>query len=799
MEQVKQAVDSVTEGVKNVALGKQAPDGKKGGGRKDKKAAKESAAGAGGAATLSELKPRPDFIDKRLALFEELKKKQDEDNAKKPREQIMITMPDGSVKPGTAWETSPKDIAEGISKSLYKRACIAKVHVEGEEPLLWDLERPFEKSCKLEILDFNSPEGKQVFWHSSAHALGEASERCYGCLLSRGPPTEDGFFYDMAIPNNATVQATDWAPIESLFMKIAKEKQKFERLVMSKEDLLKMFENNEFKKHYIEHSVPDGTSSTVYRNGPFIDFCRGPHIPDTGRIEAFAIMRNSATYFLGDAKNSSLQRIVGISFPDKKLMAEHKKMLEEAAKRDHRRLGKDQELFFFHPFSPGSAFWQPHGMRVYDALVDYIKEEYWNRDYDMVKSPNVFSQELFETSGHWQHYREDMFHWKEEQEVTPENEGQPVKELGLKPMNCPGHALMFGERDRSYRELPLRYAENGVLHRNEASGALSGLTRVRRFEQDDSHIFCREDQIKAEMDDLFDFLGKFYGILGLTFKLGLSTRNPEKYMGSIEVWDRAEAMLEESLVAFAARQNISWEKNPEDAAFYGPKIDIAVLDCLKRSWQCATIQLDFLQPQNFSLEYATGESVEQIKAEHEAAEAKAKEAAAEAEEAAKAGKRHVKPLAPGYARPVMIHKAICGSYERFIAILMEHFAGKWPFWLSPRQILIIPVGKGFYEYGQELRAIFRKHKMYVDVDLSGEVLKKKIRTGQLAQYNFIFVVGDEEVKGRMVNVRYRDDPSTQDRGTPVPLDEAIAKLSQLKADRGMYNPFQVAQPPAEAK
>lgn len=464
----------------------------------------------------------------------------------------------------------------------------------------------------------------------------------------------------MALPNSGSVQASDWSGIEGLVSKIAKEKQKFERLEMSKEDLLKMFEQNEFKQHYIQHNVPDGTRSTVYRNGPFIDFCRGPHIPDTGRIEAFAIQRNSATYFLGDAKNTSLQRIVGISFPDKKLLAEHKRMIEEAMKRDHRKVGRDQELFFFHPYSPGSAFWQPHGMRVYDAVVDYLKEEYWNRDYELVKSPNVYLQGLFETSGHWQHYQEDMFHWhQEDDEPQLQEDGKPKlkTEFGLKPMNCPGHALMFRERDRSYRELPLRYAEFGVLHRNEASGALSGLTRVRRFEQDDAHIFCKEEDIGAEFDDLFDFLQKFYGILGLTFRLKLSTRNPEKFMGSIETWDRAENMLKDSLNKFSKDCGIEWELNEGDGAFYGPKIDVAVLDCLKRSWQCATLQLDFMQPQNFSLEYQTGESSEQVHAE---AEEKAKNKPAVETKSDTTGALTQKPVSPGCARPVMIHRAMAG-------------------------------------------------------------------------------------------------------------------------------------------
>lgn len=415
-------------------------------------------------------------------------------------------------------------------------------------------------------------------------------------------------------------------------------------------------------------------------------------------------------------------------------MAAHKKFLEEAAKRDHRRIGKDQELFFFDPLSPGSAFWLPHGTRVYNKLVEFIKEQYWKRDFQEVITPNLFNSELWKQSGHWQHYKDDMFLVQADK-----------TDFGLKPMNCPGHCILFGNRERSHRELPLRIADFGVLHRNEASGALSGLTRVRRFCQDDAHIFCRVDQIQSEIDGVFDFLKEFYGLLGMTFKLHLSTR-PEGFMGEIETWDKAEAALKESLDNFQKETGQAWAENPGDGAFYGPKIDIKVVDSLNREWQCATAQLDFVQPENFSLEYMTAEGVSAgdkeekpkvaaptpVTAEADAAVGDPKGAVAEPKRSVK------KPLTPGCARPVIIHRAMAGSIERFTAILCEHFGGKWPFWLSPRQIMVIPVGKGFNDYAEEVRKTFKGKMMYADCDITGETLAKKTRRAQLAQYNFIF-------------------------------------------------------------
>jgi threonyl-tRNA synthetase len=664
MDAAKQAVDAVTEGVKNVTVGKDKPAAKAPkadkGAKKEKKS-KGAAAPSGEAVGALEMNPPPDFLKTRLDMFDSLKKKYDEELAKKPREQITITMPDGSIKTGTSYETTAGDIAKGISNSLYKRAVVARL--DGDPNKLWDLDRPLEQSCKLELLTFDDDQGKQVFWHSSAHILGEACERRFGCSLCIGPPIDDGFYYEMALPEGAAVQSSDWQPLEQIVGGIVKEKQKFERLEMTKEELLEMFRYNKYKQYIISTKIPDGTSTTVYRNGPLIDLCRGPHVPDTGRVEAFSIMKNSASYWLGSQENESLQRVYGVSFPDKKKMAEHKKFLEEAAKRDHRKLGREQELFMFHDLSPGSAFFLPHGTRIYNTLMEYIREQYHKRDYQEVMTPNIFNAELWKISGHWEYYKDDMF------VVDLDKE-----KFGLKPMNCPAHFLMFAHAPRVYNQLPWRVADFGVLHRNEASGALSGLTRVRRFQQDDAHIFCRLDQVKAEILDLFDFLSEMYGLFGFTFKVALSTR-PDKFMGKIETWDTAEGMLKEALDMFSAGAGgVPWELNEGDGAFYGPKIDIRIMDCLHREWQCATIQLDFMGPENFGLEYVTSEARPAHKDEEEKApkvveDAKKQEDAVEDGKEVKPKARVIKPVSAGCARPVVIHRAMAGSIERFMGML----------------------------------------------------------------------------------------------------------------------------------
>ncbi|KAI9105759.1 hypothetical protein DFS34DRAFT_27701 [Phlyctochytrium arcticum] len=670
-----------------------------------------------------ELEPKPEYLQYRMDMFDKLKKEYDDDVAQKPREPITVTLPDGKQLLGTSWETSPLDIAKGISKSLSEKVVIAKV--DGQ---LWDLPRPLEKSCQMQLLTFEDHEGQQVYWHSSAHVLGEACELHYGCHLCLGPPIEEGFYYEMGM--EGAVNAADYPALETLAKKAINEKQPFERLVIKKETLLEMFKHNKYKQHFINDKVPDNTSTTVYRCGPLIDLCVGPHIPHTGRIKAFAVMKNSSSYFLADAKNDSLQRVYGISFPDNKQMTEYKKFLEEAARRDHRKIGTKQELFFFDDLSPGSCFFLPAGARIYNKLMELQRGEYRKRGFHEVITPNMYNTKLWETSGHWQNYSEDMFVLDVEKE-----------RWALKPMNCPGHCVMFRHRERSYRELPLRLADFGVLHRNEASGALSGLTRVRRFQQDDAHIFCTLEQLGAEIDGCLEFLQHIYGILGFEFHLKLSTR-PEKYLGEIETWNNAEKILEAALVRFGKK----WELNPGDGAFYGPKIDIVMTDALRRKHQCATMQLDFQLPQRFELQYRSKDMT--------------------------------------YERPVMIHRAILGSVERFIAILTENFEGKWPFWLSPKQILVIPVVPKYNDYAQKVTDRLFAAGFEAECDASESTLKKKIALADLARWNFIFVVGEEEEKAGTVNARNRDDDERGGKqGVVMDLEEIIKKLTVLMENK----------------
>ncbi|QGA16411.1 hypothetical protein EYB26_004078 [Talaromyces marneffei] len=696
----------------------------------------------------------PEILIERNKLFEELWQEHLKELAEKPRSDITITLDIGDGKPSTiigkSWESTPGAFLKDIPKEISTNIVIAKI----DDKELWDLNRPLEKDCKVSYLPFDHPEGRDVFWHSSAHCLGEACELEFGCLLSHGPPTPQGFFYDMAIPNGRAVLPSDWAPLDKKAAQIFKERQSFDRLEVTKENLKKMFAYSKYKLHYINNLV-EGEKSTVYRCGTLVDLCRGPHIQNTNKIKTFKIMQNSSAYFLGDQSNDSLQRIRGVAFPDKNGMKEHLKFLEEAEKRNHQKIGKEQELFFFDDVSPGCPFLLPNGTKIFNALQKLLRSEYRKRGYQEVQTPNMYDVSIWKTSGHWAHYSDDMFKLDVEK-----------REWALKPMNCPGHFMLFGHRERSYRELPLRIADFGVLHRNEASGALSGLTRVRKFQQDDTHIFCTAEQISSEIEGLFDFLKSIYGLFGFTFKLKLSTR-PEKYMGELEAWNYAEDQLRQALNKFMGDD---WEINEGDGAFYGPKIDITIADALKREFQCATIQLDYQAPINFKLEYITNE----------------KQASADPK-ANNDGAEKAKETNVNRARPVVIHRAIIGSFERFLGILIEHFAGKWPFWISPRQILIVPVMPALNDYAKELQQILLADKLNVDVDVSGNTLQKKIRTGQLAQYNFIFVVGAQERDSRSVNIRNRDDPASHAKGELISLEEARVKLRALRKERRLSN------------
>ncbi|KAF8751960.1 hypothetical protein HU200_012020 [Digitaria exilis] len=635
---------------------------------------------------------------KRIRMFEEIQTKQALERLNIGGEVIKVTLPDGAVKEGKKWITTPMDIAKEISSGLAASCLIAQV-----DETLWDMGRPLEADCKLQLFKFDSNEGRDTFWHSSAHILGESLERAYGCKLCIGPCTTrgEGFYYD-AYYNDLTLNEEHFGIIESQAQKAVAEKQPFERIEVSRAEALEMFAENQFKVEII-NELPEDKTITVYRCGPLVDLCRGPHIPNTSFVKAFACLKASSSYWRGKADRESLQRVYGISFPDSKRLKEYKHLLEEAKKRDHRILGQAQELFFFHPLSPGSCFFLPHGARIYNKLMDFLRQQYRDRGYQEVLSPNIYNMQLWETSGHAANYKENMFLFEIEKQ-----------EFGLKPMNCPGHCLMFDNRVRSYRELPLRMADFGVLHRNELSGALTGLTRVRRFQQDDAHIFCRENQIKDEVKGVLDFINYVYEIFGFKYELELSTR-PEKYLGDIETWNKAEQQLTEALNEFGK----PWQINEGDGAFYGPKIDIGVFDALKRKFQCATLQLDFQLPLRFKLTYS-------------------------AEDEAK------------IERPVMIHRAILGSVERMFAILLEHYNGKWPLWLSPRQVIVCSVSSGSVEYAKQVLARLHEAGFHVDIDISDRTIQKKVREAQVAQFNYILVVGAQEAETGNVCVRVRD-------------------------------------------
>ncbi|XP_054160190.1 threonine--tRNA ligase 1, cytoplasmic-like [Oppia nitens] len=699
---------------------------------------------------LKELSPQPDFIDKRIQLWDKYKQRYLKELSEKTNEKIKVTVKDkngdikeveilnikeksGEVRQENvlSWKTSPIDVAKQVGpKSWTDSLVIAKVN-----GVLWDLERPLESNSNIELLTFNDDEGRQVFWHSSAHMLGEAVERLYGCHLCYGPPIENGYYYDafMCGTGAAESEANDlnaismshFNTIESVMKTITNESQPFERLELTKDELIEMFSYNKFKVRILKDKIKE-ERTTVYRCGTLIDLCRGPHVRHTGNVKAFKVTKSSSAYWEGKAEAESLQRVYGISFPDQKQLKEWQKFQEEAAKRDHRKLGREQGLYFFHELSPGSCFFTPKGAHIYNTLLDLIRSEYRKRGFQEVISPNVYNFKLWHISGHGDHYADNMFLFDVDKE-----------KFGLKPMNCPGHCLIFDSEVRSWRELPLRLADFGVLHRNELSGALSGLTRVRRFQQDDAHIFCTVDQISQEIKGALDFLKYIYSIFGFTFDLCLSTR-PESFLGEIEVWNSAEDALAKAL----DEAELKWKLNPGDGAFYGPKIDITINDALRRPFQCATIQLDFQLPLRFNLNYNAEDGIKK--------------------------------------KPVIIHRAILGSIERFIAIITENFAGKWPFWISPRQAIVLPIGSSHNEYAETVRKQLFSAGFQVDSELDpGQTINKKVRNAQLAQYNFILVVGDKEMGNNSVNVRTRDNKQHGE----CSLDQLIVKFNKFKESK----------------
>lgn len=723
----------------------------------------------------------PEFLTARAKIFDELFAKQQERLKEMPKESILIKVGDKEVE-GTSFVTTPFQVAKDIiDKDALKSILVAKVtytkqshsadEVVGaeddhedeiqleENAKLWDLSRPLEGSCTLSFHTFNDQEGKTVFWHSSAHILGSCLENLYGGHLCIGPPLKTGFYYDVYVGDNPLADS-NYNEIEQEAKKIAKAKLPFQRLVLSKEEALEMFHNNPFKVQLISNKVKDGQKTTVYRCGNLIDLCLGPHVPKTELVKAFKVTQNGSSYWLGNKLNDSLQRVYAVTFPSEeelKLFIEKENDLKQ---RDHRKVGSIQKLFMNHEWAPGCAFFYPHGAHVYNKLNELIRHEYRMRGFSEVISPNMYNLRLWKTSGHYKCYMDNIF------TVKVEGHGH-----GLKPMNCPGHCLMFDSMARSYKELPIRFADFGVLHRNELSGALHGLTRVRRFQQDDAHIFCRFDQIEEEIENCLDFLSYVYGVLGFDYELHLSTK-PEKAIGDPLVWEQAEKALEDAL----NKHGLKWKLNPGDGAFYGPKIDIKLKDVFGRLIQCATIQLDFQLPIRFNLQYCTADNHAQTKvAEKELGEDHY--LADELDQDEFTWKEQ--PVKAGYERPVIIHRAILGSFERLISILIEQSGGKWDFWISPRQIKIVSIKSEHVEYAKKIEATLKHLGYTVENDYSGSTIQKKVKVFLEEKFNYLIIVGKKEMDENKISVRTREN-------VEIPLikfDDFLVKLSKQQVKK----------------
>ncbi|HIH24905.1 TPA: threonine--tRNA ligase [Candidatus Woesearchaeota archaeon] len=609
---------------------------------------------------------------------------------------ILITFPDESTQKYEAGVT-PLEIAQKISEGLARMCIAAQVNDK-----VVDTSTPIVENAKLKLLTPREAAGVDVLRHSCAHLLAHAVKRLYPqALPTIGPVIENGFYYDF---DNLDITDDILPKLEEEMKKLAKEKLVVSRIEhASPAQAKEQYKDNQYKLEIITKNEEGGGVSS-YNQGDFTDLCRGPHVPNTGFLEAFKLTKTARAYWRGDAANKQLTRIYGLCFAKKAELEAHIKMLEEAEKRDHRKIGRELDLIMFHEYSPGAPFFLPKGAIIYRELVAFIQEEYRKRGYQEVVTPLLYDKTLWETSGHWEHYRENMF--------ILESEG---KQFGLKPMNCPSHCLIFKNSTRSYRDLPLRIADFAPLHRNELSGTLSGLTRVRKFSQDDAHIFCTPEQLEEELRDCIDFVKHVYhDVFRMEFTLELSTR-PEKFLGDIAVWNKAEA----TLAAVLDSLEIPYKINPGDGAFYGPKIDIHLKDAIGRSFQCATVQVDFQLPLRFELAYEGADNT-----------------------------KHA---------PVMVHRAILGSLERFFAVMVEHFAGKFPLWLSPEQVRVLPIADRHNAYAALVVKTLRDAGLRADIDDRALTTNKKVREAELSRVNYILVVGDKEVEAQTVNVRTRDN------------------------------------------
>ncbi len=610
---------------------------------------------------------------------------------------IKVTLPDGSIR---EYEQGVKvfDVTKDISEGLARVALGAVVNDD-----IRGMQETIEDDSTFRVVKFDDAEGKKIFWHTSAHIMALAVQRLFPDVkFAIGPAIDNGFYYDFDTDHRFTPE--DLEKVEDEMSKIVKEGYNLERYEMPKDEALKYFsEKGEvYKVDLIENLPPDEVIS-FYKLGDFTDLCAGPHLYDVKKVKAIKLMSIAGAYWRGDEKNKMLQRIYGTTYEKKKDLEEYLNRLEEAKKRDHRKLGKELNLFSIHEEGPGFPFFHPKGMVLRNLLESYWRDEHNKAGYDEIKTPLILNEELWHQSGHWDHYKENMYFTNIDDE-----------DYAIKPMNCPGSILVYKSDMYSYRDLPLRWAELGLVHRHELSGALHGLMRVRSFTQDDAHLFVLPSQIKEELIGVINLADKMYRTFGFKYHVELSTR-PENSMGSEEQWELATNGLIEAL----NEKEIDYRVNEGDGAFYGPKIDFQLEDAIGRTWQCGTIQLDFQMPEKFDISYIDKDNEKK--------------------------------------RPVMLHRTIYGSMERFMGILIEHYAGKFPVWLAPSQVTILPISDKFNDYAYELLAELKGKGIRAEIDARAEKIGFKIREAQLNRLPYMLVVGEKEVEGRLVSVRKRDD------------------------------------------
>lgn len=635
-----------------------------------------------------------------------------------------VVLPDGSIKEFDR-QVTVLDVAESISSGLARAACAGTI--DGKEV---DIRTEVPDGATVSILTFDDEYGRHAYRHSGSHLLAQAVKRLYpDAKLAIGPAIDDGFYYDIDYPTPFTEE--DLAAIEKEMKKIVKENLPIEHFTMPREDAIEYFRQADepYKVELIE-DLPDDAVISFYKQGEFTDLCAGPHVEKTGRLKAFKLTSLAGAYWRGSEKNKMLNRIYGTVFPKKEQLNEYLERIEEAKRRDHRKIGKEMELFALLEEGPGFPFFLPNGMQLKNVLIDYWREIHTREEYLEIQTPMMLNRSLWETSGHWDHYRENMY-------TTVIDE----EDFAIKPMNCPGAMLVYKNKPHSYRELPLRVGELGLVHRHEKSGVLHGLMRVRCFTQDDAHIFMTPEQIKDEIKNVVRLIDEVYSLFGFTYHIELSTR-PEDSMGSDEDWEMAIDSLKNALNEIGRPYVI----NEGDGAFYGPKIDFHLEDSLGRSWQCGTIQLDFQLPERFELEYIGQD-----------------------------GGRH---------RPIIIHRVAFGSIERFIGILIEHFAGKFPTWLAPVQVKVLPISEKFHEYAEQVTRTLQDAGIRVEMDRRDEKLGYKIRSAQTERVPYMLICGAQEMEDSTVSVRSRD---AGDRGS-LPLAEFVALIQEANTTRALVQP-----------